>query len=720
MKYKEDTVKRYKSLLIIFPLIIILLAGSSVTAGQDFLKKIKFPPLNDIVLPEIEQITLDNGLIVYLLEDHKLPIINASARLAAGGYLEPVEKIGLTDIVGTVMRTGGTADMTGDEIDELLESMGATIETSMGNTSGNAYMNILSEQVDKGLEVLSGILRTPQFDQEKIDIAKSSARTAISSRNDNPFNICIREFRKIIYGSESPLARHTEYATIDNINREDLFDFHKKYVSPNNTMIALWGDFDKSEMIEKIRKYFGDWQPIEGKNPLLPEVTYEFKKGVHYIEKENLTQSSVLLGHIGGLMGDPDYFALTVANLVLGGDGNGGRMFNEIRSRKGLAYSTTGQFTSNISYPGIFYNYVITKLESTGEAIDAVANEVRRMQTDPPTPEELKIAKDTYLNSFVFNFDTKAEIINRMMAYDYYGFPRDFLQTAKSKIDQVTAEDVIDVAKRRFHPDSMHLVVVGIAEKFDRPLEEYGNVNNIDITIPTSEKKDELEINEETLARGMELLKKAVASCGGEDKFKTIKAVSAKAEITLSLPQGEFAMGIESFEVFPDKSKEVMNTPMGEIVSCINGDTGWMQQGGQVMDLPPDQLKSAEEDKFRNTIALFGKIGQPDFQSVFVEIADFNGIQAEIIKIIAKDGEHSFKMALDSNTGMPLGIMYFGETMGGPGNIVKYYSDYRDLNGMKIPYASYTESNGNKIAELKITSIEINPEIPEGSFKKPE
>ncbi|PKK83849.1 MAG: hypothetical protein CVT49_06250 [candidate division Zixibacteria bacterium HGW-Zixibacteria-1] len=698
-------------------IVFALLTGPAVDAART-IDNIKFPPLHTIEIPDIEKIPLANGITLYILEDHELPVVRANVFLAAGSFLDPADKIGLGEITGDVMRTGGTARMSGDEIDEALEAIGASIEVNIGTTSGTAGMNILSEYSDTGLEILADILRNPQFNQDKIDLAKNRKRTEISSRNDEPFSVCIREFKKIIYGADSPYARQTEYATVNSITREDLIDFHNKYISPENVMIAVWGDFDKAEMTAKIKKYFGDWPKGAGKVPKLPEVNYEFKPGVHYIEKENITQSNILIGHIGGLTGDPDFFALTVANNVLGGS-FGSRMFNEVRSKKGLAYSTGGMFTTNIAFPGIYYNYVITKLESTAEAIKAVMTEIRRMQTDPPTEEELQRAKSSYLNSFVFNFDSKGEIINRMMTYDYYDFPQDFLYTVKENIEKVTAADVIDVAKRRFHPDEMHIVVVGIQDQFDQPLSTFGRVDQIDISIPSGEVAEEVVVNEESLARGLELLKAAAGACGGIESFKKVTSISSKSDIALVLPQGKISISATSYNVFPDKSKEIVNTPMGEIVTVTDGETGWMQQAGNTMDMTSEQVAESKEDEFRNTMRIFQDLENPQFKAVFVKSEDFNGRPADIVKISSLDDAMSFKLILDSETHLPVGKMFFGNTIMGPGNLTHIISDYRDISGLKIPFSIIIESDGKATAEITLSELKINPAIPEDTFKRP-
>jgi len=697
---------------------ILCMTGLNSFAGRK-IDKIKYPQLNEIIPPEADTLRLDNGIKLFLLEDHELPIVRARVRLAAGGFLNTPDKAGLAGICGTVMRTGGTARMTGDEIDEVLESIGASVEVSIGRSDGSARMNILSEYVDTGLGILADVLQTPQFDKDKIDLAKTSERTNISSRNDDAFNLCIREFRKVVYGVDGPYTTQPEYVTIDGITQADLIEFHKKWITPQNIMIAVWGDFNRDEMIDKLKKYFGDWVSVGKKVPMLPDIAYEYKPAVHYIEKDDVTQSTVLIGHIGGKTGDPDYYALTVANNVLGGS-FGSRMFNEVRSRLGLAYSTGGNFTSRIAYPGIYYNYVITKLETTVQAARAVINEIKRMQTDPPTEEELSRAKESYLNSFVFNFDSKGEIINRMMNYDYFDFPQDFLMKVKENIQKVTAEDVIDVAKRRFHPDQMHIVVVGKAEEFDEPLSVLGDVDTIDITIPSGEVEEDIIINEETLAKGMDLLKKAVTACGGAKNFAKIKSSSSSATVTLHTPQGDFALETESISVLPDKTKEVVSSPMfGEIITVNTGESGWRKQGDQITDLSSEEIAESKKEAFRNTIKLFQAIDNPEYQAIYVSADELNGKPVEIIKVISADGEMFFKLALDSETHLPVGKMYFGQTIMGPGNLTQIFSDYRQVSGVKIPHSISIESDGNKVAEIAIKKFIINSEIQGNAFEKP-
>ena len=450
-------------------------------------KQLKYPKLGDIEMPEVERVTLANGMQLFLLEDHELPLISVSARIRVGSIYEPADKIGLAAITGAVMRTGGTTTKTGDEIDEQLEQIAASVETGIGLNSGYASVSVLKQDIDVGLDILADVLMNPAFREDKIMLAKMQHRSAIARRNDNVGAIASREFDKLIYGSESVYARHTEYATIDNISRDDLVAFHRKFCGPNNMMLGIWGDFDTDQMIKKIEKAFEGWNKVDVELPKVAQVKYEYRQTANVIRKDDVNQSNIYLGHIGGLRNDPDYFALILMNRILGSSFTG-RLFKNVRSREGLAYSVFGIYSANYAFPGVFYVGCQTKSEATVRAIRAMTEEVRKMTESEVTDEELALAKDSYLNSFVFNFDTKGEIVARLMTYAYFGYPLDFLQKTKDNVEKVTKKDVLRVAREHLKPDKVQILAVGRPQDFDEPLSVLGPMREIDITIPVPQK----------------------------------------------------------------------------------------------------------------------------------------------------------------------------------------------------------------------------------------
>jgi len=477
----------HRSLIIrfvLFSFLGLVLLWSGCNGQQADYKSLKYPKLRDIKVPGVEQVTLSNGMRLFLLEDHELPLINISVTIRTGSVYEPAEKIGLASMTGEVMRTGGTMSKTGDELDEELESIAASVETGIGLNSGSASMSVLKQDLDKGLSILADVLMDPAFREDKIQLAKMQAHSMIARRNDSVNAVAGREFDKLIYGPRSVYARHIEHATIAGISREDLVNFHRKYFGPNNAMLAVWGDFDTKQMIEKIEEAFESWKKVNLQLTEVPKVRYEFRKTVNVVRKDDVNQSNVYMGHIGGLRSDPDYFALIVMNKILGG-GFTSRLFRNVRSREGLAYLVFGAYSANYEYPGEFYVGCQTKSESTVYAIRAMIREVEKMREEEVTDEELAIAKDSFLNSFVFNFDTKGEVVNRLMTYEYFGYPADFLLRIKTNVEKVTKADVLRVAKKHLQPDKLQILAVGRPDDFDEPLSVLGPVNEIDITIPT-------------------------------------------------------------------------------------------------------------------------------------------------------------------------------------------------------------------------------------------
>ncbi len=458
---------------------------SAVFAQKGPKDKFVFGPLSPIKMPKIEKFELANGLKIFLVEDHEYPTIDLRAMVRVGSVFEPASKIGLASVCGQVIRTGGTTSMSGDEIDKELETMAATISTSIGRMSGVINVSVLKEDIDRALEILADILINPTFAEDKIRLATIQQRTMIARRNDDIGQITNREFRKLIYGQDSPYARHPEYATIDSVTRQDIVDFYQKYFYPNNTIMAVWGDFGTEEMVDKLKKNLEPWKQVEVSITPPPKIDYDYQFKVNYIDKPDVNQSNIMIGHIGGMMNNPDYPALSVMNSILSFD----RMFKKIRTDEGLAYSVWGYYGAYFTYPGVFSSGAQTKSESTVYAIDLMLKEMRRMTEEEVSDEELAKAKDQYLNTYVFNFDSKAKIVNRLMTYVLFDYPLDFMDQVKKGVEKVTKKDVFRVAKEYLRPDKVQILVVGKQEDFDKPLSTLGEVNTIDIEIPPAKPK---------------------------------------------------------------------------------------------------------------------------------------------------------------------------------------------------------------------------------------
>ena len=329
------------------------------------------------------------------------------------------------------------------------------------------------------------MIREPVFAQNKLDLAKTQVRGGIARRNDTPDDIAEREFQKLIYGSDSPYARTVEYATLDKVSRQDLVGFYQRYFQPSNMILGIMGDFDSKAMRELIQKKFGDWKQNRLPPPQLPSVSQSRQGGIFLVNQPQLTQSYIQIGHLGGRLDSPDYAALDVLNGVL--SGFGGRLFNSVRSSQGLAYSVYGSWSPRYDYPGVFVAGGQTRSVTTVSFIQAIRSEIERLKTELVTPAELAFAKDSVLNSFVFNFEDSSQTLSRLMRYEYYGYPADFLFRYQRGVEATTAADVQRVAQTYLKPELLVTLVVGNAAAIQPPLTQIAaEVTPIDITIPGS------------------------------------------------------------------------------------------------------------------------------------------------------------------------------------------------------------------------------------------
>ncbi|MEA5578149.1 pitrilysin family protein [Anabaena sp. UHCC 0451] len=457
------------------------------TAAAKHYTDLQFTPVSEIKLPKYERFVLDNGLVVYLMEDHELPLVSGTTLVKTGSRWEAGEQSGLADVVGSLMRTGGTLKHSADQLNEILEQKAASVETDIAEAAGSASFDSLTEDLETVFGLFAEVLREPAFAQEKLDLIKTQAKGGIARRNDDPSSIASREFRKLIYGQDSPYARTVEYATLDKINREDVQKFYEQYFHPNNMILGIVGDFNPQKMRSLIQTKLGDWKP----NPKiaktqLPEVSPANLGGVFFVNQPQLTQSNILMGHLGGKFDNPDYAALDVMNGVL--NGFGGRLFNEVRSRQGLAYSVYGSWSPRFDYPGMFIAGGQTRSDATVQFVNALQTEIKRIQNQRVTAKELNYAKESTLNSFVFNFQDPSQTLSRLMRYEYYGYPADFLFRYQKAVTATTAADVQRVAKKYLKPENLVTLVVGNQTAIKPPLTQLAaTVTPIDVTIPGSQ-----------------------------------------------------------------------------------------------------------------------------------------------------------------------------------------------------------------------------------------
>jgi zinc protease len=676
-------------------------------------KKIQAPSLHPFHPQLPKRIQLSNGMVVFLQEDHELPLVRGRAQIRGGSRDEPAEKVGLVQIYGQVWRQGGTKDRTGDQLDDYLEARAARVETSGGLDSTTISWDCLKENLDDVFKVFVELLREPEFREDKLPLAKTQLNTGVSRRNDNPFQIAFREASKLVYGADSPYARVPEYATIAAVTRDDLLSWHKRYVYPNNIILGVVGDFDASTMEAKLRQAFESWP----QGPAAPKLQASFKgpkPGMYFVQKDDVTASTVQMVDLGTTRDNPDYYAIDVFNEFFGGSFTS-RLFSNIRSKKGLAYAVGGGVGTEFDHPGMLGLFMGTKSKTTAAAIDAFNVELDALKTNPATPEELTKAKEAILNSFVFRFDSKEKVLRERMTYEFYGYPADFLEKYRAGVEKVTQQDVARVAQKYVHKDNLAVLVVGKAADFDRPLASFGPVTTLDITIPGTQtaKKEAMASN----AEGRALLAKIVAGLGGEEKVRSVKSVRAKLNVLANTPQGEFSLEVEAISVFPDHAYQKIATPMGDMTLVFTPAASFMSGAMGSGDLPDWQKTEGLNDMKRDLLFVAQHGDDAKFAFSAGGSEKIGDVDAKILDVNADGVE--VRWFVDPQSGRVLRATWKGMGPEGPGEMAADFADWKPSAGITLPFKSTRTRDGEKAATVQVEELEFNPSVDSKLFEKP-
>ena len=677
-----------------------------------------FPPLNQPQPPVPERVKLDNGMVIYLLADHEFPIIDIFAWIRTGSIYEPADKVGLADITGTVMRTGGTANKTGDELDEILENLAASVEVDIGNRSGSASMSVLKEDFDTGLSILADVLMNPAFRDDKIELAKVQHRSAIARRNDEPGQIAAREFMKLIYGADSPYVRTTEYDTINNVTRDDLVAFHQKYFHPNNIILGVLGDFDTEALLVKIEEVFKGWEPATIDFPEMPEIPAENIKKIGLVAKGDVNQTNIYMGHMGWVRTNEDYPALAVMCQILG-IGFTSRLMNSVRIEKGLAYDIGNNYGAGYDRPGVFFISCGTKSETTVTAIETILEEVEKLRAEGVTDEELTQAIDSFMNSSVFDYDTRSEILSRALRYEYYSYPQDFVEQLMAGIRKVAKIDVKRVANEYLHPEKFTLIAIGKVDDFDKPLDTLGDVIDIDITIPSPSAEPVPEAGEADISKAKKILADVVKAHGGLENLKLVRNIVAQGQLALNTPGGMMEMEIKRYRVLPDKMRlEMVHRAMGmEITQVFDGQSAWTITPQGVQPAPESQVKEYEKSAFRDTTHLLTNISSDEISVQHLGTEDVNGKLADAI-LVNPTAVDAFQLFVDPETKYIVKKSYQAISEEGPVTTEEFIDDYRDVSGVKIGFHSIIYRNGEKFAEISLSGVTINAEVDGSLFER--
>jgi zinc protease len=450
--------------------------------GAALVRRMTFAPL-ELRIPrvgrDVDRRVLPNGIVLYLADDRSLPLVQASAVFRAGSLFEDPARPAVARFTASQLRSGGTALLPFAQLNEELETLGASIEASASGEEITVSLSALAKDADRALQIFADIIRRPAFDPVPLEVAKGQAVEELRRLADNPARLAAREFNRALYTDAHPLGRPLTPGDVTALQRQDLLAHHRRFVHPNNMFLALVGDFSREALAAKAQAAFGDWTPQPAfALPPLPPVVPRLEPGVRVVPKR-IAQASVVLGHFGTTRANPDRHAIELMDFILGAGGFNSRLMDRLRTGEGMTYGAWSSFPTGSNVLGLFRAGLQTKNEHVPRAVAGILEEMRRLQAELVPVAELDRAKDALINSFVFRFTSRFGTVTRLLMLEVAGEPADYYDTLLDRYRQVAPADIQRVAREYLHPDRAVVLVVGAAEAFEAALAAFGPVRKL-------------------------------------------------------------------------------------------------------------------------------------------------------------------------------------------------------------------------------------------------
>ncbi len=404
------------------------------------------------------RVVTENGMTLLIQDQPSLPIVTVNVLIKAGAVLDPDARSGLA-YMAAGMLDEGTKTRSATQIAQEIEFIGGEFSAKATNDFATATLRTLKKDADRGFTLLADILRNPAFAEKEVVRLRSELQGELQGEKDDPGTVAGKAFDAIIFKGH-PYRRPTngDEKTIATIARQDLVAFHDKYYRPNRTIMAIVGDIRESEALELVRKHFGSWAKKEAAVPPFPAPEPLPKSVLKLIDKD-LTQATVALGHVGIDRRNPDFYAVSVMNYILGGGGFSSRLVNRIRDEQGLAYDVDSGFEANVM-PGRFSVTLQTRNAAANQAIAAAMAEIKRIRTEPVSDQELADAKAYLIGSFPMRLDTTGKLAGLLTMVELHGLGLSYFDDYPKAIAAVTKEDILRVAQKYINPSLYALVVV--------------------------------------------------------------------------------------------------------------------------------------------------------------------------------------------------------------------------------------------------------------------
>lgn len=680
-----------------FLTIALTFVALGATAQIDRTKLPEPAPAKELKLGDYEKFTLKNGLTVIVAENHKLPTISWSLTLNTGPVTEG-DKAGYWGIFGQVMRAG-TTSKNKEELSEEIDFMGASVSASARSISASS----LSKYKEDILDIMTDILYNPSFPQDEFDRAIEQSLTSLKQAKDDPDGIASRITDMLNYGKDHPYGEQATEETLNNITIDDLKLHYANYFKPNIGYLVVVGDITKKEAQKLVKKYFGKWEKGDVKKEILSDPATIDETVISLVDRPSSVQSVINISYtVDNKPGNPDATTVAVMNEILGGSSSA-RLFMNLREDKGYTYGAYSSLGTN-RYSATFDASASVRNEVTDSALTEFMNELKRIREAEVTQEELELAVNSLRGSFARGLENRGTVAQYALSSELNNLPDDYYAHYLKRLEAITVKDIQKVAQKYIRPDNANIVIVGKSEEILEKLRPFGPIKFYDLEgNPTEDPSKKVIADISPRA----ILDKYIEAIGGAEAVGAVNSLVNKSSATLENGGQSIALGRVVYSQSPDKFADVQTVPQGEIYQIYNAGEAFIVMGGQKQS-PPGPFVALM--KYQGT--LFGErfYEELGFELTYKGTAKVNGKEAHRIEINL--GEMAVNEYYDVASGLKVRVEL------GPSGTIDL-SDYREVNGVKIPY-SFSQKGGQLpvALEFKSEKVTINEEIDSSIFNK--
>ena len=710
---------------------LVLLAPRLAAAGQ-----IKWPserppgplPSRPSTFPPYETRTLPNGLQVVVVLRHEQPLVSMRLVVRAGSARDPRDKPGVARFVASLLDQG-TESMDALQLNDAVDYAGGEMGAGAQRDLSFLRRVVMKDSFDFGLKLLSDMAQHPAFEAGEIERQRQRIRSALDVRSRDPRSIAAAVFDRIVYG-QHPYGAPEDgtAASIAAIRRSDLVAFHSQYFVPNNAILAVVGDLTADEAFSAVNKEFSDWARREVPAAAFPAPPSASRRIV-VIDAPGAVQTEIRVGHLGVKRNTSDYMALNLALRILGGEG-ANRLHQVLRNEHSLAYSAQAVMDT-MRDAGHFEAETSTRTDATAEAVRLIVDEFWRLQRERVSEQELTDAKSYLVGSFPLTIETPDQIAAQVLNALFFGLPVQELQSFRDRVNAITVDDVERVARYYLSPDRLSIVLVGNAAQFTPQLKRAGLGNfetilagDLDLGLPDLKaRKAEYLAQQGVVApqpteAADALLQRVIQAKGGIERLRGAKSITAVTQAVSDTPNGRITAETTTYLEYPDHVRVETRTPGGLIVQGYDGSRAWIRDPRGVHDVPNEMVAQLESGFARDVITLLVD-------------ADAKRVRTRALPDVRADDARTYHVLEFSSPTLEPTLLYIDPATnlvarqsyvaGGPGQpiVEELFSDYRDVDGIKLSFAAAVRQGGRPVAERRVMSIRVNAPIDPSLFRRP-